>query len=314
MAGFLGDARDVDGSKSGFLASRRARTRPRAPCILLDDPDEDFAMSAAFPFSLLCAAVLLPIPSVAQEAPKPERLDSSPRHHEWVDVKRGERAVHCFVAYPESQAPAPAVLVIHENKGLTDWIRSVADRLAEAGVVAIAPDLLSGQGPSGGNTDSFASTDAATKALYALDRAQVAADLAAVADYVQALPACNKRLSVAGFCWGGAQTFAFATRRTGLAGAYVFYGSPPEDSASLAAIDCPVYGFYGENDARITSTVDATTAAMEQAGKTYAPVIYPGAGHGFLRSGEAPDASEENRKAYEAAWARWKKLLLPDEK
>ncbi len=125
------------------------------------------------------------------------------------------------------------------------------------------------------------------------------------------LPACNRRLSVAGFCWGGAQAFGFATRRAGLAGAFVFYGIPPEDTASLAAIDCPVYGFYGESDARITSTVRATSEAMKAAGKTYEPVIYPGAGHGFLRSGETPDASAPNREAREAAWARWKELLLP---
>ncbi len=262
----------------------------------------------------MLAWFLLPV-SVLVQQPQPagdpvqERLQGSPRHHEWVDVQRGERKLRCFIAFPETKDPAPAVLVIHENKGLTDWVRSVADRLAEAGVIAIAPDLLSGQGPEGGNTDGFESTDAATKAIYALDPAEVTADLSAAADHVLALPACNRELGVAGFCWGGAQTFQFATEREDLAAAYVFYGSPPKDDGALAKITCPVYGFYGEDDARITSTVSATAEAMKSAGKTFEPVIYPGAGHGFLRSGEAADASPEDREAHETAWKRWKELL-----
>src|SRR5471030_3542567 len=86
-----------------------------------------------------------------------KRLDNSPRHHEWVKVKQGDRTVHCFVVYPEVKNKATAVLVIHENKGLTDWVRSVADQLAEAGYIAIAPDLLSGMGPNGGKTSDIKS-------------------------------------------------------------------------------------------------------------------------------------------------------------
>src|SRR6516225_2381058 len=75
------------------------------------------------------------------------RLDKSPRHLEWVKVKQGNREVNCFVAYPEVKDKATAVIVIHEIFGLTDWVRDVADQLAEAGYIAIAPDLLSGTGP-----------------------------------------------------------------------------------------------------------------------------------------------------------------------
>ena len=240
--------------------------------------------------------------------PVKARLDGSPRHHEWIDVKSGARTVRTFVVYPEAKAKVQAVLVIHENKGLSDWARSVADRLAEAGYVALAPDLLSGAGPGGGGTDKFESVDAATKAIYALDAAQVLADLDAVVEQARTLPACNGKVSVAGFCWGGGKSFEFATHRKDLVAAYVFYGTPPKDEA-LPAIGCPVYGFYGESDARITGTVEATTAAMKKAGKSYEPVVYPGAGHGFLRAGEASDASPENKKAFEDGWARWKKLL-----
>lgn len=270
--------------------------------------------------ALLCA-LFAPLVLSATQTPKDappaakdpvkERLDGSPRHHEWVEVESGERKVRCFVAFPEVKEKAPVVLVIHENKGLTDWVRSVADQVAEAGCIAIAPDMLSGTGPNGGNTDSFASVGAATEAIYALDAARIVLDLNAVADHALKLPASNGTLHVGGFCWGGTQTFELATKRKGLASAAVFYGSAPKDEAALAGITTTVSGFYGESDARITSTVEATAAAMKKAGKTFEPVVYAGAGHGFMRAGEMPNASAENRKARDEAWARWKLLLAP---
>lgn len=248
-------------------------------------------------------------PKVAPVDPVKQRLENSPRHHEWIDVVSGERTLRCFVVFPEVKDKAAAVLVIHENKGLNDWARSVADQLAEAGYIAIAPDMLSSMGPDKGNTDSFKSVDEATKAIYKLDAAGVSADLGAVADAVVKLPACNGKLSVAGFCWGGTQSFEFATRRKGLTAACVFYGSAPEDEAALARIDCPVYGFYGESDNRINAGLDATKDRMKKAGKVFEPVIYAGAGHGFLRAGESPQASKENKQAREDAWKRWKEIL-----
>ena len=241
--------------------------------------------------------------------PVNERLEKSPRHHEWVDVKQGDRKIHCFLVFPEVKDKATAILVIHENKGLTDWVRSAADQFAEAGYVAIAPDLLSGAGPNGGNTDSYPSVDDATKGIYALKPDQVTADLQAVADHVTKLPACNGKLAVAGFCWGGGQTFRFATNRESLAAAFVFYGPAPEDKAAIAKIKCPVYGFYGEMDNRINSGIEKAAAAMKDAGKTYDPVIYKGAGHGFMRAGEMAGAKDDDKKARADAWTRLKDLL-----
>jgi carboxymethylenebutenolidase len=258
--------------------------------------------------ALTIAATALAMAASAQDHVL-ERLESSPRHHEWVDMPSGDRSVHCFVAFPEVSGEATAVLVIHENKGLTDWVRSVADQLAEHGHIAIAPDLLSGAGPGGGNTDAFDSLDAATQAIYALDQEQVTADLNAVADHVAALPACNGSLAVAGFCWGGGQTFRFATNREGLAAAFVFYGATELSDEDLGRIACPVYGFYGGNDARINATIPDSTERMAALGKTFEPVTYDGAGHGFMRAGEGPEASEENRRAMEAGWERWLALL-----
>ncbi|MBL9215706.1 MAG: dienelactone hydrolase family protein [Opitutaceae bacterium] len=232
------------------------------------------------------------------------RLENSPRHHEWIAVDRGGRTVHAFVAYPEVAKRAMVVLVIHENRGLNDWARAVADRLAEAGYIAVAPDLLSGAAPGGGRTRDFPSADAAREALGKLDAAEVLADLNAVADHARRLPAADGRLAVAGFCWGGTQAWRVAAARPDLVQAHVFYGSPPAEAAAYAAIRCPVLGYYGGNDARINATIDQSAAAMRAAGKSFAPVIYEGAGHAFMRAGEEADAASPNHQALVAGWQR----------
>jgi carboxymethylenebutenolidase len=200
------------------------------------------------------------------------------------------------------------VLVIHEIFGLSDWAQELADELAAAGYIAVAPDLLSGMAPNGGRTKDFST--GVTEAVSKLNPAQVIADLDAAADYANKLPAANGKLYVAGFCWGGAQSFRFATNRGDLSAAFVFYGSPPTTEA-MSRIKAPVYGFYAGNDARIDATIPDTVSLMKAAGKTYDPVTYDGAGHGFMRAGEAPDASDANKKARDEAWKRWKSVLAP---
>src|SRR2546421_6032308 len=111
-----------------------------------------------------------------------QRLEKSPRHGEWVKLKHGNREVNSFVVFPEVKDKATAVVVIHEIFGLTDWVRGVADQLAEAGYVAIAPDLLSGMAPKGGGSEELGSN--ATRAISTLPADQVTADLDAAAAYV----------------------------------------------------------------------------------------------------------------------------------
>jgi carboxymethylenebutenolidase len=260
------------------------------------------------PIALIVLAMLAFTAASAQDWAK-NRLDQSPRHLEWVKVKQGNRDLSCFVAYPEVREKATAVVVIHEIFGLTDWVRGVADQLAEAGYIAIAPDLLSGAAPGGGGTSEFASGDAVRKAISSLPPNQITADLNAVKDYVVKLPACNGKVAVGGFCWGGSQTFRFATNNKEIKAGFVFYGSGPDQESDISRIQAPVYGFYGGNDARVNATIPKTEEFMRQAGKTYEPVTYDGAGHGFMRAGEAPDASAANKKAREQAWQRWKELL-----
>jgi carboxymethylenebutenolidase len=260
----------------------------------------------------VAAAILLAAQiSSAQEWSQPwarERIAKSSRHSEWVRVKHDGRSVETLVVYPETKEKRPVVIVIHEIFGLSDWAQELADEVAAAGYIAVAPDLLSGMGPGGGRTKDF-EAGAVTEAVSKLPPEQVTADLNAAADYALKLPAANGKLFVSGFCWGGGQTFRFATNRGDLSAAFVFYGPPPAKDA-MARIKAPVYGFYAGNDARIGATIPDAIAAMKEAGKVYEPVTYEGAGHGFMRAGEAPDdANPANKKAREDAWARWKSLL-----
>ena len=266
-------------------------------------------------------------PMVSQDWAK-QRLAKSPRHQEWVEVKNGSRKVNSFVVYPESKDKATAVIVIHEIFGMSDWVQSLTDELAEAGYIAIAPDLLSGMGPNGGGTSSL-DRNGVGQAIRDLPPDQITADLNAVADYVSKLPAANGKVVVTGYCWGGGQSFRYATNNPKIKAAFVFYGPAPAsadgtpDKAALARITAPVYGFYAGNDARIDATLPKTVEAMNELKKTFEPVTYEGAGHGFMRAGEAPEPTDKtaadyeknltawkaNKKARDDAWARWKKLL-----
>ena len=260
-------------------------------------------------FTLLCSIFALSLLSANSNAQDwaQAQLKKSPRHREWVTVKHDSRAVQTFIVYPESKDKRPVVLIIHEIFGLTDWAQELADEVAEAGYIAVAPDLLSGMAPNGGRTSDFPG-DKAIEAINHLNPDQITADLNAAADYALKLPSTNGKLFVAGFCWGGGQTFRFATNRPDLAAAFVFYGPPPDKDA-MARIKAPVYGFYAGNDQRIGATLPDAIANMKAAGKAFEPVTYDGAGHGFMRAGEAPDAKEADHKARADAWKRWKSLM-----
>jgi carboxymethylenebutenolidase len=252
-----------------------------------------YAVASLLMFVAMCVTC-----SAAQDWAK-ARLEKSPRHREYVNIKNGARTVQAFVVYPEVKEKAPVVLVIHEIFGLTDWVKDVADQLAEKGYIAMAPDLLSGQ--------KYEGVDDAIKAISNLPPEQVTSDLNATADYAKKLPAASGKLMVAGFCWGGGQSFRFATNRKDLAAAFVFYGPPPQSGTEN--ITAPVYGFYGGNDARINATIPDTEQKMKAAGKKYDPVTYEGAGHGFMRGGEDPNGKPADKKAHDEAWQRWLALM-----
>jgi carboxymethylenebutenolidase len=238
-----------------------------------------------------------------------KQLEESPRHHEWVQLSSNGRTLHSFVAYPEVSTLAPAVIVIHENRGLNDWARSLTDQLAAAGYIAIAPDLLSECQTGITKTSDFATSDDARKALYELNTDNVTNDLNAVFTYAKGIAAANGNIYVMGFCWGGSQSFRYATINEKLSGAFVFYGTAPADSSAFAQISSPVIGFYGGADARVNATIDQTKEYMSAFQKSYEVNIYEGAGHAFMRSGDDPNGSEPNKSARNEAWKRLKEVI-----
>jgi carboxymethylenebutenolidase len=234
-----------------------------------------------------------------------QAVDQSPRRHERVAVKYAARSVDSFVAYPQAAGKAPAIVVIHDVVAMAPWVELVADRLAEAGYLAIAPDMLSGRTPE--ERQPLKTEGGLVGPARRLPVAQVAADLSALVDYALKLPACNGKVGVVGFSWGGDQAFRLAATRRDLAAAFVFYGVAPEPEA-IPNIQAPVYGFYAGLDTRVDATIPATQQQMKAAGKFYEPVVYEGAAHGFMQSGARPDAPEADKQACDAAWVKLRAL------
>lgn len=278
-------------------------THPTRPTLMTRRIFPTFAALAPFAGLAVAPAVAVPHGVAAQNLPAGEaaavqRLNDSPRHGEWVTYSvAGGDPVNAWVVHPERVDEAPVVVVIHEIFGMTDWIRAVADQVAAEGFLAIAPDLLSGKGPDGGGTESLG--EDVRRVIRDLDPAEVNARLRGAAEYAMALPSTTQAVGVMGFCWGGSASFAFATAYPQLDAAVVYYGTAPEGDA-LSRVSAPVLGLYGEADNRVTSTVAATQAAMDGYGKEYMPMIFDGAGHGFLRQQDGRDGA--NMAATQRAW------------
>ncbi len=297
-------------SAYGRQAPPQQQEKCSSPCNKLTNMAKLLRMTMSIPQPLGLAAALLislaAVSSPAQDWAK-ARLAASPRHHEYVALKHDNRTIQAFVVYPEVKDKASVVILIHEIFGLSDWAKEMADELAAEGFIVIAPDLVSGLGPKGGGSSEFPDQDAVIKAVSGLDPDVVNADLDATTNYGKHLPAANGKIATVGFCWGGGKSFAFATHRKDLSAVFVFYGPGP---AQVTSITAPVYGFYAANDARIGATVPDTVAAMKAAGKTYEPVTYDGAGHGFMRAGEDPaNTVPGNKSARAQGFARLIKLL-----
>jgi carboxymethylenebutenolidase len=305
-----------DQSAATFLGFPEYSFRPiLVPFITVLFPKTAFT-PMKIPALLLAASALLSLPAVQAQDWALGRLEGkSSRHQEWVKVPTGTRPLQTFITYPEISTKATVVIVIHENMGLTDWARSFGDQLAEAGYISIAVDLITqADGKTtvdivGGKVPGLT----AGQAISALTPDGITADLNAVVDYAKTrIPAANGKVVVAGFCWGGQQTFRFATNNKVINAAFSFYGPQPTNPDDIARITAPVYGFYAGNDMRVNATIDQTTKLMKDAGKTYEPVIYnEGSGHGFMRAGDPanPDATVPNKTARDAAWKRLLELL-----
>ncbi|NUM52126.1 MAG: dienelactone hydrolase family protein [Candidatus Hydrogenedentes bacterium] len=223
-----------------------------------------------------------------------EALDKSPRHGEFVEVPLpgSDAKIKSFVVYPEIKEKAPVVIVIHEIFGMTDWVNSVADAIAAEGFIAIAPDLISGKEGAAENP---------REAIGKLTEEETIQRLDAVRDYAVALPAANGKSAAIGYCWGGKTTFLYATAQPKLNAGVVYYGTGPA-LERIASITAPIQGHYGEDDARVNSTIPETEARMKELNKPFEYTIYEGAGHGFLRQQDGREGA--NLKASQDAWPK----------
>jgi carboxymethylenebutenolidase len=248
----------------------------------------------AIPYLAVAAGAIL-VGAAGANAVRRVAAPAPTTHGEWVYIKKGADSIRAYVAYPERKDRAPGVIVIHEIYGLTDWEPTVVDRLAKEGFVAIVPDLLSskhGKTPAG--------EDQARKLVGELEPKRVTEDLDASYAYLNSLPSVRRGdIGTIGFCWGGGQSFRYATDNPNLKAAVVCYGPAP-DTASMRRIKAPVLGIYGENDARINAALPDVNSAMETYGKTFTQEVFPGTGHGFLKPGrEGNDGPQPER-----AWSR----------
>ncbi len=241
------------------------------------------------------------------------RLNASPRHGEYVMVRAGNDSVRAFVVYPQRSTRAPVVVVVHEIFGLSSWVRGVADQLAAEGYIAIAPDFLTGY-PTEGNPDNVG-LQGAVKQISGLDVAQVQRRVTMAANYATALPSALPEYGVVGFCWGGSISFAHAVEAASQAtppmrASVVYYGTPPRPQ-QLAQERAPILGLFGGNDARVDATLPPADSTLSALGRAHEFIIFPGAGHGFLR--QQTDSSGANLRASEQAWPRtvaWFKQYL----
>lgn len=238
--------------------------------------------STATTTAVVSSAAVVATPGLPPDADHAlARLNSSPRHGEWVTISLSPTdSLRAWVVYPERKTKAPVIVVVHEIFGLSPWIRSVADQLAADGFIAIAPDFLTGKKIPGA-PDSISMQDGMA-AVSALDPAHVQRQIDAAAHYGMTLPAAQPRYGIVGFCWGGGVSFQHAVHAPALGASVVYYGTSPK-TETLSMVRAPVLGLYGGNDARVDATIPPADSAMRSMGKTYLHNTYDGAGHGFLR-------------------------------
>ncbi len=204
--------------------------------------------------ALGAAAFVGVLPVVGAQLPASDELAKtalarSPRHGEWVGVFDGLQNTRTFIVHPQRGGRSPFVIVISDNRGMTDWIRAVGDELAQEGFTALVPDLLSEAGPNRGNTESFGGPDAVARAIGNLTTAQVTKRIGAVWDYGTRLPGMTGKGAVVGLGWGGEQALSFAAEQPALGAAVVFYGAAPPAAATAKL--APILGLYPGSDANV---------------------------------------------------------------
>jgi carboxymethylenebutenolidase len=213
-----------------------------------------------------------------------------------VSYPSGAITLLAHLAKPKSGGPWPAVIVIHENRGLTDHIKDVTRRIANLGYAALGVDLLS----RAGGTAKFNPPADPTQAINALKQDDINADIVASAVYLKALSFVKPKIGIVGFCWGGGNSLMGAISSSDVVACVEFYGPNPTNLDGVKNINGPTIGSYGALDTFVTPGVPALEAAMKKYNKPFEYKIYPGANHAFFND-TGPRFHEPSAKD---AWAR----------
>lgn len=211
-----------------------------------------------------------------------------------IQYKGASGQVLAYLARPKAEGKYPAVIVIHENRGLQPHIKDVARRFALEGFLALAPDALSAQG------GTPATPEEAGPMFQKMDYETTKKDFVAAVAYLKTNPQTNGKVGCTGFCWGGAMTNQVAVNSPELDAAVPYYGSAPKDE-EVPKIKAPLLLHYAGNDERINQGIAAYEAALKKAGVDYKLYMYEGAQHAFNNDS---NPQRYNKEAAELAWGR----------
>ncbi len=244
-------------------------------------------------------------PAMLAGADNPWMTGSEQVEGSMITYDSGGTQVKAYLAKPKSQGPKPGIVLTHENKGLVEYVKDVANGLASNGYVTLAPDLLTREG----GTDSFANPiEEVPGALSKIPPERHVGDLKAAVDYLVSQNVGP--IGAIGFCFGGGQTWRLATQDGRLAAAVPFYGpNPPLED--VPNVNAKVFAVYGGLDERINAGIDAIKSAMAQHGKTLETKVYPDSQHAFHNHTNPPDRynPEQAKVAWADALAWFKKYL-----
>jgi carboxymethylenebutenolidase len=235
-------------------------------------------------------ALLPPLGAQAEIVAK----DDPRLHTEWMRYPAPAGQMRAYLARPKEEEKRPAVIVIHENRGLTPHIQDVARRMALEGFLTIAPDALS---PLGGTPED---ADKVPALFGKLDAEATAKSFVAAVQYLKTHPLSTGKVGCTGFCWGGGMTNQVAVRSPDLLAAVPYYGSQPA-AADVPTIKAALLLHYAGLDERINRGIPAFEEALKKAKVDYKIYIYEGAQHAF-NNDTNPD--RYNKAAAELAWKR----------
>ncbi|MCU0410099.1 MAG: dienelactone hydrolase family protein [Bacteroidales bacterium] len=239
------------------------------------------------------AAAVVLFPGQNSADASPVENDVTELVNEFITYPGETGEMRAYLSVPKGKKKLPAVIVIHENRGLVPHIQDVNRRMAEEGFLALAPDALS---PLGGTPEDM---EKGRTMIGQLDREKTIKDFVAAVKYLKTHPRSSGMVGCTGFCWGGAMTNQVAVNAPDLNAAVPYYGSTPAPE-DVPKIKAAVMAHYAGNDERINAGIPAFEEALKQAGIEYQIFIYEGTEHAFNND----TGTRYNKEAAGLAWGR----------